>query len=284
MIKQKIVDAAISVKANTAVFIDKQFNRKWHRNPLAKKPLADRKKYIALAEIAQAKSYPVIDDYENETGYSIQQDWYHDLALHTQVVIKRSELCYVHGRVLYSTLCKYLQNNKEDKQNITILETGTARGFSSVCMAKALRDSGNHGKIITFDILPHETPIYWNCIDDIDGKKTRSELLRPWKELVDEYIVFHQGDSKIELHKVRAGRIHFAFLDGAHTYEDVWFEFNQLKGRQKVGDIIVFDDYGETVYPGLTRAVDDICYEYDYQKRIIQASPQRGYVVAQKLS
>lgn len=34
-----------------------------------------------------------------------------------------------------------------------------------------------------------------------------------------------------------------AFLDGAHTYEDVLFEFSQIRHRQSVGDVLVFDDY-----------------------------------------
>ena len=38
---------------------------------------------------------------------------------------------------------------------------------------KALEDQQRAGTIVTFDVLPHRTPMYWNCIDDHDGPKTR---------------------------------------------------------------------------------------------------------------
>ena len=110
-------------------------------------------------------------------------------------------------------------------ENIVILETGTARGFSSLCMAKALNDSKISGSILTFDVLPHTKKIYWNCITDhLEGPITRQELLEPWKQLVNNYIIFHQGYSNIELKKIGLQRINFAFLDGSHTYKDVLFE------------------------------------------------------------
>ena len=30
------------------------------------------------------------------------------------------------------------------------------------------------------------------CIDDLEGKKSREELLAPWKDMVQKYIVFVQ--------------------------------------------------------------------------------------------
>ena len=39
--------------------------------------------------------------------------------------------------------------------------------------------------------ISNDNKIFWNCIDDFDGKKTRRELIEPWKDLANEYIVFH---------------------------------------------------------------------------------------------
>ena len=86
--------------------------------------------------------------------------------------------------------------------HVNILETGTARGFSSLCMAKALDDAKVSGKITTFDILPHDQPILWNCIADIDGPKSRAELLLEYEPLLEKYLVFIQGDSKLQHKKV----------------------------------------------------------------------------------
>ena len=51
----------------------------------------------------------------------------------------------------------YLQNINKDleTEKIFILETGTARGFSAICMAKALEDNNKDGLILTYDVLPH---------------------------------------------------------------------------------------------------------------------------------
>ena len=125
----------------------------------------------------------LIDAYERRAGYAIDPEWLHELALHTQITKKKSELCYQHGRLLYATVRDYVRRQSPTK--VTVLETGTARGFSSLCMARALDDAGVAGTVITFDVLPHDVPMYWNCIDDLDGPRSRAELLRPWADLVE---------------------------------------------------------------------------------------------------
>ena len=255
-------------------------NRYWYNFPLGKKPRADKKDYISLAEKVKLEDYPQIIEFEKRSGYVIDREWLDDLALHTQIVIKNSPLCYGHGRVLYSALSSYIK--KLDKSRITIIETGTARGFSSICMAKALYDQRREGTIITFDVLPHNSKMYWNCLDDIEGPKTRKELLKPWSNLLRDYIIFQQGKTKLELPKVKIERVNFAFLDGAHTYEDVMFEFKQIKDQQVSGDMIIYDDYTPQQFPGLVQAVDEICKNYNYKRIDIQAHFDRGYVVAVK--
>ena len=264
--------------------IDRMVNNQWYNSPFGKEPLASKDIYRSLAAEASSKQYPEIDSYENELGYAIDQEWLHELAFHTQVLIKQSELCYQHGRVLYTALSKYLNDHmpQDIGDSILIVETGTARGFSALCMAKALADQERPGTILTFDLLPHRTRMYWNCIDDYDGPKSRSELLKPWNDLVERYVIFHQGDTRLEMPKVHTERIHFCFLDGAHSYEDVFCEFNQIRKRQKSGDMIVYDDYTPDQYPGIVKAVDQICEEYQYGRTQLQAHAGRGYIVAQK--
>lgn len=251
------------------------------QNPLIVKPKASQEIYKKLAQEAAEQAYPEIDSFEEIAGYAIAADWLHDLALHTQVVVKKSPLCYAHGRVLYSALSRYLESIA-GSETIKIVETGTARGFSGLCMARALSDMGRHGSIVTFDTLPHQVPIYWNCIDDINGKRSRETLLTPWSDLVQEYLVFLQGDTRMMLQRVNLGRVHFAFLDGAHTYTDVSFEFRQVAIDQRPGDIVVFDDYTPGQYPGLVQAVDEICKLYNYLPNKLFAHSGRGYVVAIK--
>lgn len=254
----------------------------WNNFPLGNKLKASHDTYQKLWEDEKQKDYPEIDALEKDYGYAIDQKWFHDLALHTQIVIKSSPLCYQHGRILYSVLCDYLKNSGAKTPNLTVYETGTARGFSAVVMARALKDMKAAGKILTFDVLPHEQKIYWNCIDDHDGPKTRKELLSPWAELTEDTILFMEGDSRLNLGKVKLGRIHFAFLDGAHSYDHVLYEFRTISDRQVKGDIIVFDDYNEDDFLGLVKAVDYGCEAFGYDKKIISLGRSRGYVIAVK--
>ena len=260
-------------------------NKPWYDHSFGSKPSGTANKYQKLAEQVQMQNYPEIECFERDSGFQIPIDWLDELAFQTQVVIKSSPLCYAHGRVLYSTLSNYLQQHPpiQPMERITIWETGTARGFSALCMAKALQDQQRSGLIVTFDVLPHQTTMYWNCVADHErGALTRAELLYPWRELLETYIIFQQGDTRLELPKLKAERIHFAFLDGAHTYKDVMFEFSQVERYQLSGDIIVYDDYTPSHYPGLVKAVNEICEQYHYRRTDLKAHSDRGYVVAVK--
>ena len=256
----------------------------WFDYPFGKQRYASKEEYLRLAKEVRLTDYPEVNEYEQKAGYAIDQEWLHDLALHTQVVVKESALCYAHGRLLYSALSYYLAHHPQTSSTETIIiwETGSGRGFSAICMAKALKDQKRSGIIVTFDVLPHRTPMYWNCIDDWDKPKTRAELLRPWQTLLKNYVLFHQGDTRFELPKMQPERIHFAFLDGAHEYDDVMFEFEQIRKRQQSGDMIIYDDYTPQQFPGLVKAVDEICKKYHYKRQDIQAHAGRGYMVAIK--
>ena len=253
----------------------------FHDYPFGRDPRAGRKTYLEIWEKAKRRSYPVVDQFEKDSHFSIDHDWLHELALHTQVVIKESEICYQHGRLLYAALSNYLHKNNCDSVNI--LETGTARGFSSLCMAKALQDREKEGKIVTLDPLPHNERMYWNCIDDLEGAKSRVELLANYSDLVSQYVLFLEGKSKDTLDKLELSRIHFAFLDGGHDYEDVKSEVCYVRQRQEKEDIIFFDDYQQEYFPGIVKAVGELESDGSHHINIVVANDQRGYAIAEKL-
>ena len=261
--------------------IDKYANFRWYNSPLAKNIKATKEEYLKIAAKSKENKYPIVSRFEAKYKFAINENWYHELALHTQIIIRNSETCYVHGRLLYSALSNYIKNH--NLKNINILETGTARGFSSLCMAKAMEDADIEGKIITFDVLPHNVKMFWNCIDDHEGKKTRAELLLNYNKLIERYIIFHHGNTKTELKKVQMPRVHFAFLDCGHEYHFVMNELATVYDKQQKGDIIFFDDYTPKIFPGVVRAVDEICEKYKYSKEVITISNERGYVIAEKL-
>lgn len=277
---QNIKSLLFVILIKTSRLVDILWTLYWSKSPITNKPLANKRIYYDLAKNTANQKYIEIDAFEKKCGHALDIKWLDDLALHTQIVIKKSPLSYAHGRVLYSAIAHWLTINKY--KYVNIVETGTARGFSSVCMAKALDDFGVSGSILTFDLLPSKDSIYWNCIDDNNSKSNRFDLLSNWRYLVDKYIIFIQGDTRVMLPRIGVGRVHLAYLDGSHKYEDVFFEFQQLYKFQNSGDMIIFDDYSESKFPGLVRAVDEICSEFGYKKVVLAASNDRGYVLATK--
>ena len=122
-----------------------------------------------------------------------------------------------------------------------------------------------------------------NCAaDHTNGDQSRHNLLNDWADLTERYIIFMQGFTKHILPKISLTRINFAFLDGAHTYKDVMFEFNAISKRQKNGDIIVFDDYNEKHFPGIVKAINYIEKEMNYNVKLVQNKKTlRHYAIAQ---
>jgi hypothetical protein len=81
-------------------FLEIITNSIWYDSPFGTKPHASKQVYLNLAEIAKKEVYHEIEEYEQQTGFAIDSYWLHELALHTQVVLKDSPLCYAHGRIL----------------------------------------------------------------------------------------------------------------------------------------------------------------------------------------
>ncbi len=238
---------------------------------------ASKDEYLALAAELRGKSYPKIDAFLANYAHQIDEAWMHDLALHTQVCVKVSPLNIQHGRLLYSVLRRQVDDNPS-VEAFNILETGTSRGFSAVLMAKALQDGGKQGRIVTLDQIGHNNSHLWNCIDDHDGPKTRAQLLSSWPDQA-EMICFLGGNTREIMPKIGMSRIHFAFLDGAHHYEDVIAEFNYVAARQKTGDTIFYDDVTKTLFPEIYRAVKEIEALGDYEVTYLHSSTNRGYAV-----
>jgi hypothetical protein len=257
-----------------------RFYKPYNDFPFGNTPKADKKTYLSLWEEAKNETYNVVDDYEKEVGYSIDKEWMDNLALLTQIVIKESKLCYQHGRLLYSTLSQYIEEN--ENTSINIFETGTSKGFSSICMAKTLEDRKQFGKILTLDILPNEKNMIWNCVADLEGPRTRMKLLSDYKDLLDKYLIYLQCNTFCDIKRISWSRIHFAFLDAQHTYDYLEREFLFVEDKQLKGDIIFFDDYTPSLFPEVVEFVDKACPKYNYNCKKIQLTGERGYVIAVK--
>lgn len=252
--------------------------------PFCEKPLASEEDYLKLYKEAIVNTNKLIDKYEIDTGYAISKEYINSLALSTQICIKKSKLDFQHGKLLYSALSKYINDKKsnysKDNNPIIVFETGTARGFSSICMSKAFTDNNANGFITTIDPIAHNERFFWNSINDCDGAKTREENLSNFdKEL--SRIVFIQGWSE-DINSIGLSRINFAFLDAQHTKDDVMREFEYVSKRQKKGDVIVFDDVTPGLFDGVCNAILEIEKNQAYEIRKFDSNNARGYAIATK--
>ena len=247
-----------------------------------KAPQRDEATYRTLFLDAVSRRFPETEEFETSTGFAVDQDWINDLALHTQVVQKKSKLNWQHGHILYSLLRKHIESIRRVRDSVQVFETGTARGFSAVCMGKAIVDSNHPGVVVTIDSIPHNRAMYWNCIDDVEGQKSRRELLEPWSAEVAR-VVFFQAVTPQQLGRVGMDRIDFAFLDAQHTFESVMAEYKFVEERQSPGDLIVFDDVTPGVFDGVVAAVNTIRDKGLYEVQEIGRRTERGYAVAQRL-
>lgn len=258
--------------------------RRFDNNPFNVNPrLVSQQAYLDLAAEAQSRAYPeFMARVEQAFGFLPDKTFIDDLALSTQVVIKESTLLYLHGYLLYAALRHYLSTHA-DYPSISILETGTARGFSAVCLAKALHDAQRSGKIVTIDVLPVNKAIYWNCIHDAEGKKTRFQLLAKWRNLVETHIIFLQGHTDIVLQQLGLARIHCAFLDSGHDYDTLKMELDFVTAHQQSGDIIICDDYTPAQFPGVVKAVDKLLAGGQYRGQLFTTPEARGYMYCQRI-
>ena len=259
--------------------------RGWYRtydeNPFEVDPKgASRERFLDLAGRARQNDV-LLATLGERFGVLPEREFVDGLALATQVVPKDEQLDWSHGYLLYAALGSYLRRTSSERP-VTIFETGTARGFSAICMAQALRAAGRAGTILTVDVLHAERPILWNSIADTDGPRTRLELLEPWSGLVEDHIVFLRGDVDVALEQLGLARIHFAFLDAEHTYDAVRRELAFVAAHQLSGDVIVCDDYTPSAFPEIVRAVDELSAGGGYELEAYVSSPERGYAYLEK--
>tara|TARA_B100001989_G_C24551861_1_gene475886 strand:+ start:28410 stop:29297 length:888 start_codon:yes stop_codon:yes gene_type:complete len=265
------------------IFLLPFLQKPFPNNPFGEKAQSSRNNFLELHKIAINKKNKKVELFEREYESSINKVWFSELSLITQTCIKNSSLNFNHGRILYSLLSKYIKNNiKNEDLNLTILETGTARGFSSLCLSKAINDQNIKGKVITIDCLPHNKKMFWNCISDIDGKSTREELLIKWEKELNN-IIFIQGWTIETLNKLGVNRINFAFLDAQHTKKSVLREFSFIYPRQKKNDVIFFDDVTPSLFQGVCDAVEEIKSNFPYKVRYLDFDEKRGYAIATRI-
>jgi hypothetical protein len=256
-------------------------------------PLTERP-YIELWEKCKRSEEDIIfsEGLEKALKVTINKEFVNNVALHTAIYLDSCghepnyTVTIQQGLLVYAVFRNFLEKTNFDHYNV--VDVGTARGFTALCMAKALEDTKKTGTIHTIDVIPHNKKIYWRSIGDLTGKKTRHELIEDWSFLRDNFIKFYHGPSTACLPNIDVDRIHFAFLDGKHDYENVSYELSFIFNKQKEFDSILCDDFTRVKYDGLVEAVLEYIEETKCKAFYIQGAkedpkhPRRGYMLLER--
>lgn len=228
-----------------------------------------RQQYVAAFERERINQYPMIDDFEQRCGYRIERVLLEDMARTLQCPVKRNPPNWQHGRVLYALLSDYLM--REDRGFVRALDIGTAKGFSALCMAAALQDRAALGEVVSLDVIDPAARVSRNTIADCDGLNTIATLVAPW--VCSHRVIFRRSSGSRWLND-NIGQVHFAFVDGKHSFSAVREEARLLASCQARGDIAVFDD---VQIVGVAEAVNEARSMYHIE--IIEVASWRKYAI-----
>jgi predicted O-methyltransferase YrrM len=195
--------------------------------------------FARIFDKARQKEYPAIDKIEHTYDHKLARTKLEDAARILACPVKKNPPHWQHGRVIYAVTMAYLKG-KRDVFNL--LDLGTAKGFSALCLQWALDDSNlrDYGSVVSLDILDPNGTEKRNSVLELDGPKTLRQFLEPWKDAADR-ITFHKSTGIAWLQRHHA-RTHVAFIDGSHEGNVVYKEGELIAKNQQTGDIIICDD------------------------------------------
>lgn len=237
--------------------------------------------------------YPCIEDLEVELGFHVDQV---DLLRAARVLacpVKRTPAHWAHGRVVYA-VAREFASRRPWEEILTFLDIGTAKGFSAVMLAWALRDAQHRGEVISIDAVDPMDLVPRNSVKEIDGPLTVPDFVMPflgpdislcldfganvtrgpWEGVTLE---FHGMKSEDFLRITPSDkRFHLAFVDGRHDYAHAKNESEMLAENQRPGDVLIFDDLQ---FEGVKAAFDRL---QGYTKQVLKPLPGRHYAIARK--
>lgn len=229
--------------------------------------------YAAAFAAEQAQTYPMVDAFEARMGFALDRERLESAARVLACPLKKSPPNWQHGRVLYAAAMRYLADYACEPVNI--LDIGTAKGFSALCLRWALYDSGKNGLVTSVDVIDPAAAVARNTVAEVDGLLTLHQTLTPWREAGSIRFARSSGLYWLETHE---GRINIAFVDGTHNPHTVAHEGEVLAQRQEHGDLAIFDDVNR---PELLRVVRSLADAYVFD--VLEVLPTRHYAIGVRL-
>lgn len=229
--------------------------------------------YGRIFEAERANVYPSIDAFEQRMGEAIDRGRLEEAARVLSCPMKAAPPNWQHGRVIYAVARQYF-DALNPPGPVNLIDIGTAKGFSALCLEWARDDSQIVGNVTSIDVLPPGARVRRNTPAEVDGLRTLWEILAPWPEA--KHIAFVEATG-IDWLRRSGARVHVAFVDGKHTDNAVWHEGRILADRQQPGDVVIFDDWQ---VHGVAAAIKRLGAFYELEP--LQAKPGRAYVIARR--
>lgn len=238
--------------------------------------MTPREAYLAAFGKESQVDYPGVTELETRLGYRAPREALLEAARDLACPLKVNPPNWQHGRVLYAHLRAYLA---EERQHGQVVDIGTAKGYSAVVMAWALRDGGREVlPLYSIDIVDPFDRVARNSLAELEGLKTVPELATPHLHGAP-MPSFRGGGSIAWLKNAVAGhrRIGFAFVDGKHHPQVVRDEIELLARCQVPGDRCIFDDMQ---IEGLRQQVRR---QKHYSCEFLEVLPKRSYAIGVRL-
>jgi predicted O-methyltransferase YrrM len=236
------------------------------------KAMPTAKDYAEAFEAERLVQYPMVDAFEAKCGYAIDSGRLQAAARVLACPIKKSKANWQHGRLIYARVREYLLS--EESGDVSLVDIGSAKGFSALCLRWALIDSGRTGRVVSTDVIDPLARVRRNTVAEVDGLKTLAETLAPWPEATGIEFCHGTGMALLERLAKQGTRVHVAFVDGKHTGSVVAEEGRWLAMLQQPGDLAIFDDVH---LPDIAKAVKGLSEFYELETLTIL--PNRAYAV-----
>ena len=230
-----------------------------------------KEQYDDAFDKENAREYKVVDELETLIGYALPKEFYLPRARILACPVKQNPPNWQHGRVIYSVVRNYLKD-LDGVDYVTALDIGTAKGYSALCLNKALSDSGVPGQVYSVDVIDPEVRCLRNTVSELDGLKTLEETLRQFPDHTEVMFIQSTGLQWLADHR---DRVHVAFVDGKHTGPVVEAEGELLAANQKSGDVAIFDDVH---LRGIHSAIYSLRPHYEFEYVVIRPD-ERAYAI-----
>lgn len=216
--------------------------------------LPSRQDYADAFRRESSRDYPEMDRFEQSVGYALDRNRLEAAAQILACPVKANPPNWQHGRMLYAYARRYLSSAQGP---VSLLDIGTAKGFSALMLKWALMDAGVVGTVDSVDVIDPLAKAFRNSVLDTYSENRLADYHRAWPEASE--IRFHKMTGLKWLQQ-STERVHLAFVDGKHSGDVVVEEGKLLAARQQPWDLVIFDDMQ---LPGVAEAVYRLRTLYD---------------------